>query len=725
MKSRSRRGWPTAVILLSCLTLGTVGCRKQSVEQPDVIRPTTSVAPELNANRLGQYPGAVYLSQAGSPIHWQPWTTETLENAKAANRLVFAVIAMPQQPGFQSVLTVLDGNSALVSVINDSYVPVLIDGDAAREMGLLTADLCSEIRRPLQLPLFVWMTPDANPVAWIPVSSEPAEAVAELFIQSHSAVSRTWQEDPAYVLKNSALDSANRRERVSSRKNSKAESNEPKEDALKAVQRLNSLYDPLSRSFDETGGLFPAGAIDLLATTAMQPGVPEAIRTRCLVTTRELLKDLLGSPMFDPLDGGVFTARRGTTWTLPWFSRDCLSQARVAVTLLHAYRATGDREILDKALGLITFAEKSFQTSEGLFSVGMAEETDTAAWLWSIEDIEKALPAEDSAWWIKATAMKGLGNLPSEVDPRREHFRENSLAFADGVASIAADLGISPEEFAPRFEAARKILLKARGARLGPLLRDNSSHAGATFRMVSAYAAAFAATGEEEFRKQAVELLEKARAAFSEGPKLREFSREAPPSLGAGRAFIYGLALQSALDVSAISSDDRWLTWSEDLATTAAEQFTGDGFLRECPESAQVMDLPITDLVMLFDDSTAGLISFAECRLAERGRPLVVSFSALATPLPVFAVDRPILHTDLLQATLAREFPVTVVTGADLPADLRLAVERLPLRMIQRRAAKSGDEIAAGSVMVRLPDGETLSVSTPADLANALSPSKP
>ncbi len=722
MKSRFRHGWPTAAILLGGLLLGAVGCRKQTVEVAGETRSTVTVAPELGANELGHYPGAVYRSQAGSAIHWQPWTAETLERAKAANRLVFAVISLPQQPGFRAVLSLLEANPAVVSAINDSYVPVLIDGDAVREVGLLTADLCSEIRRPMQLPLFIWMTPSADPVAWIPVNPVPAESVAELFIQSDSAVSRTWREDPSYVLKNSNLDNANRRERIASRRNAKAGSKQPKEDALKAVRMLNSLYDPLSRSFDEAGGLFPAGAIDLLATTAIQPGVPAETRTQSLKTTHELLKDLLASAMFDPLDGGVFTARRGSSWALPSFSRDCVSQARVAVTLCNAYRATGEPKALEKALGLIAFAEKTFQTSEGLFAVGMADETDTSDWLWSIEDIEKALPAEDADWWIKVTAMKELGNLPSEVDPRREYFRGNSLAVAMEVAEIAAELGVTPEEFAPRFEAARKILLKARGARLGPATRDDSSRAGATFRMVSAYAAAFTITGDEGFREKAVGLLEKARGAFSDGPKLREFSREAPASLGAGRAFTYGLALQAALDVSTITSDDRWLTWSEDLATTAAELFTGDGFLRECPESAQILDLPITDLVMLFDDSTAGLVSFAECRLAERGRPLVQSFSELATPLPTFSIERPILHTDLLQATLAREFPVTVVSGAELPADLRQAVERLPLRMIQRRPANSGDDIPAGSVTVRLPGGETLPVSTPAELAEALNP---
>ena len=81
---------------------------------------------------------------------------------------------MPQQPGFQKVLAALGRRSAtVVATINDHYVPILIDGDASREIGLLTADLCAEIKRRLQLPLFVWMTYEGNPVAWIPVSAEP------------------------------------------------------------------------------------------------------------------------------------------------------------------------------------------------------------------------------------------------------------------------------------------------------------------------------------------------------------------------------------------------------------------------------------------------------------------------------------------------------------------------------------------------------------------------
>ncbi len=709
---------------LCLFAVASLSCRRAKTGGDQGNGPVVTIDPELLGNRLGTLPGAVYRSQARSPIHWQAWTRETMERARGARRLVFGVIAIPQQPGYQKVLAALASDPTALASINDDYVPVLIDGDASREMGILTSDLCAEIKRGLNLPLFVWLTHEGNPVAWIPVTTNDPAGVRELFNQSHTMVSQMWRDVPEYVLKNSTLDNANRRARLEQRKNIKVMSEQPAVDAVRSLRQLASLYDAYSRSFDETGGLFPSSALELLAVSSVHPGLPADVRARCLATTRELLVDLLPSAMFDPLDGGVFSSRRGSSWALPSFVRDCPSQGRVAVALIEAFRATGDLQALERALRLIVFAENAYTTPEGLFAVGLAEEVDPALWMWSVEDIRTILAPQDAEWWIKATAMKGLGNLPSEVDPRREFFRGNTLGLSQTLAGLAASQSQPLKVFAPRFEAVRAKLLAARNARFVKSPRDECAHAPSTFRMVSAYAAAFGATGDESHRKKAVTLLERAREAFAVGPELRVFAEKTPPTLGAGRAFLYALALQAVLDVAAITSDDRWLVWSEDLATTAAELFTGNQFLKECPDEAKVVDLPITDLVMLFDDSTAGLISLAECRLAEIGRPLVASFSQLATPLPSYTLDRPVLHTDLLLATVARHYRVTVVYAADISPAMKLAIERLPMRMFQRRPAQAGDEIPAGSIKVLLgEENKSRIVSSPEALKEAVLPS--
>jgi uncharacterized protein YyaL (SSP411 family) len=496
-------------------------------------------------------------------------------------------------------------------------------------------------------------------------------------------------------------------------------SEEPAEDTVRGVRQLTSLYDPVSRSFDEAGGLFPAGSLDLLAGAAMTPALSPDLRARCVETLRGLMQDLLPSAMFDPLDGGLYSSRRGNSWALPSFIRDTVTQARSVVALIRVHQATGDPLTLERALAVLKFAEREYQVAGGLYSIGFQPTTETEDWLWSVEEIERALSAEDAAWWIRASGMKGLGNLPSETDPQRKFFRRNSLATSGRVTDIAAPLGISEE----KFDEVRKTLLKARGQRLGELPKDETAHATATFRMVSAFAAAYTATGDETWRTKAVELLGNARKGFSDGRGLRKYDREGPPSIVAGRAFLYALALQAILDVHDIQPDEALLAWADDLATTAAERFTAEDFLKECPDEANLIQLPITDLAMLFDDSTAGLLSAVESRMAALGRPLVVSFSRLATPLPVFAANRPVLHTDLLQATLVRHHGVTAISGKNLPAELTEALSRLPIRTVLRSPGTADNAPPDGSVRLisaGVPLGDFTSA---ADLRAALLPS--
>jgi uncharacterized protein YyaL (SSP411 family) len=708
------------VAVTAGLVLGGSACRKRT--PPVVEEVPLVIAPELRANGVAALPGLVYGSQANSPIHWQPWTKETFERAKAAKRLVFLVIAMPQHAAFHRVLDEMAGDARLVSVINDEYVPVLVDGDAAREIGLLTADLAAEIKRPVQLPMFVWLTPEANPVAWIPVTKGAAGAVRDLFDKSHSMVSRTWAGSRDYVARNSTMDNESRRARFDRRRNADVASKEPAADVMKALRQLASLYDPVSRSFDEAGGLFPSGAIDSLASAAINPAVPKEIRARSLATIQELMKDLLPSAMFDPLDGGLFASRRAGTWAFPVFDREGNSQARAIMSLFRVYLATADPLVLERALGVLTFAERAFATQEGLFALGEPSGAPVKSWLWTVEEVQKTLPPTEAAWWIAATGMRGLGNLPSEADPMREYFRGNTLGLVKPMGEIAAGLSLTPETFKPRFETARKILLKARDERQGAGVRDERAHAASTFRMVSAYAMAFTATGDPAFRDKAVVLLGRARQAFADGPQLWMYAARTAPSISAGRAFLYGLALQATLDLADVTGDEKWLDWADDLASTAAEIFTATDFLKECSDAAKIIDLPITDLVMLFDDSTAGLISSAESRLAVRGRPLVESFSRLAIPLPIYALERPVLHTDLIQATLTRHHAPLVLIGQEPPEALKAAVERLPLRLVPRRVAAAGDAVPNGAVRVLLPDGSSQQVTTPEALRDALLP---
>ncbi len=641
--------------------------------------------------------------------------------AERAHRLVFGVICQPQQPGYLEVIHAIELDEGLVRNLNDNFVPILIDADACRESGLLSAVLCAEIRRPLGLPLFLWMSPQGHPVAWIPVANNASgTGIRSLFDQSSEMVTQTWREDPDYVIRNSATDDLARVERLSVFAKCPPASSQPAADTIFSIRQLASLYDPGSRSFDGSGSLFPSGTLDLLSSAAITPGLPADLSLRSLETTSNLTHDLCTSAMLDPLDGGIFNSRIGSGWNLPNFARDGQSQARAIVSLLNSYRANGNRDTLDRALAALAFVEKHHTTPNGLFALGRQSLAPVDDWLWNMEDLEKILTGEELNLITAVSDLRGLGNIPVESDPSREHFRRNSLAFKIPADAAATKIGLNLSAAKEVVESARKKLLKARQARLGDLPNDPRPHAGTTFRMISAYAAAYAATGDSEWRQKAIRTLDRAREAFSRGPLLQNFPGPAD-ELNSGRAFLYGLAIQAALDVSDITFDSHRASWAEDLATTASEKFLSGDLLRETAPGQSIFSSLLSDRAMLFDDSTVGLLSAAEARLAARGRRLSEAYATTVVPTPIDATTRPILHTDQLVAGLIREQAPLVLLSPDAPDSLKEAACRLPVRMVTRRLAVESDSVPTLSVKIVFKDGRTVTASTAAALQGALS----
>lgn len=663
---------------------------------------------EVLENRLAGGSGELMRSQVSSPIHWQPWSAKSFELADRMDRLVLAMVVLPQQASYRSLLAEFSATPVLVDEINKNYVPVLVDGDVNRELALLSVELCGEIGRNVNFPLLIWMTEKANPVAWIPIDTQEGTSLEKIFMQSHSMILEISGENSIYIQSNSKKDQENRKIRMLSRITQREMSAEPSEDSVKALRQLISMYDPVSRTFDGVGALFPDRILDLLATAAKMEALPKPIQKSSRETLEYLISDLINSPMFDPLEGGVFNSKFSNSWALPTFYSDCGGQARVSRVLMEAYEVTSDLRVLERALGILNYAERAYQTPEGLFY----NESETARafedWLWKTEDVREILGEQDLAIWMRFSGMKERGNLAADVDPLNRYYRCNTIRYAASAGQISEETGIDLTEVEVSIERSARKLREVRAEKMEFKTKATEAHSGASFQMVEAYAAAYRATGKEAYRERAVEILEKAKGYFSEGPRLKHYASEGSEPYVEGRAFIYALAMKAALDVAAISLEESWLDWADDLATTTVELFADEDFLRECSLEADLLGLPITNQLMYFGDSTVGLMSMNEARLTALGRPVLEPFSRVTAILPKYAVRYPMLHTDLIQSSLLRYYGVKLVYHQGTDPELKKAASRVsPQYMTVVANSESPVDNVTGLVKVRADGSET------------------
>lgn len=675
--------------------------------------PAPVIAPALTTNQMNDAPAGLLSSRAGSPVHWQHWEPGILPMSADARRLIFAFVGSAQYPGCVEMLDAIDRDPSLVARLNDEFVPVLVDIDLSRECGLAAGILSNELRQPVSFPFILVLSPDGNEVTWRPLHYRENGNMSEIFEGATDVISRMWAEDPDYVIRNSTTDHANRENRLAGPDPVPATAAERDEFLAQAARQLSSLYDADISSLSGTGGLLPLGILQCLASAATDPAMPPSVAARCKEAVRDFSRTLLGSAMVDPLDGGIFASRRGKLWNLTTPHRNCMTQARAARALASLHSATKNPLPLEVALGAVRFAESEYAAQDGLFAtLRQPVAADANALLWSREQIESVLNPQEAAMWIERCGVTELGNLS---DAGGEFFRLNSLGFRTTLGQAADAAKVAPADAAAVFESGRAKLLEARQQRIPRAPAATRASAAPSFRMISAYAALFSATGDPVWRDKALAVAKRAREVFSAGDLLVEQSPAVPAAICDARAFTYALAIQAALDLAEITLDETWRIWAGDLATTLAENFVNeDGRLLEARPESTPLTLPIEDRVMLFDDTTAGLMRMNLARLDALGQsppPLIAAWMKSLPPIrnyPVVLTDS-ILATSFDRSRMILEVPSTASTV------WRDTAAKLPLDRIARRIGP------ASEATLYRPDGSTIVVEDPAELAKVLS----
>ncbi|MEP4079939.1 DUF255 domain-containing protein [Haloferula sp.] len=702
----------TAALLAFALLLAS--CQKEVSSEQQTEAPP-EIVPEIQTNRLADEPSAFLLHSADSKINWQPWSPDVLDYAKKAQRIVMVVVGSARYNGCLETLDALDRFPALVNRINQNYIPVLTDLDLTRETGLLSYNLSSESRTSVSFPFLLFLSPDGNPITWHPINYQSDREVHQFFDSSFGVIGRLWSDSPDYVSVDSDLKATLRRENLPAPDEDVPETAERQRRYEAAMRRLGSFYDEDITSMSGSGGLFPFGIFDTFTLASQDPSLSEFEREKYRKILDAFTSKLLGSAMIDILDGGVHSARRGSSWNIVMSRRDCSTQARAARIFARMHQIDGRQGTLDAAIGAVRFAEDRFLTPGGLFSLNEKPEVSTTKqWLWTIDQVSSVLSDDEFKVWKSYSKLGDIGNLPSEADPNRNFFRLNSLSAARTPEEVSRLTSIELPQVQSLIASGRKKLHKARESRMPDMATDPTPSALASFRMVSAYASLYAATGDADWLEKALSLGKSAREQFLGNLFLNERPDGQPEGSSDGRAFSYAIAVQAGLDLGAVTIEDEWYSWAQDLTTLLAEHFvTEDGRLMEARKISQVVTIDYEDRLMVFDNSTAGQVRLNIQRLRALGYQTPPSLSAWLTSLPGIE-NFPIIFTDSMIA-MSHEWNHTLIkVGKDTPENLTTAIRTLPIQVIARRR---GDH---DGVKVIAPDGSETIVTQPDEIKNLL-----
>ena len=602
--------------------------------------------------------------------------------------MLLVYMTSTQQMAATKVFDAILRDPQTVREINDQFVPVLVDGDANREMGILAAMLCSEIKKPLSFPFMMWLTAEGDPVAWLPLDANAADdATISRIQQSQSVVIDMWNSDREYIEKNSAFDNANRRARYKAPAVKTSLPSENQALLLAMFRQLHSQFDSISGNIDGMGTLLPTSIQECFTQVASHPVLDEMTRQRARTLISGNARALLNSAAVDAIDGGFYTSRTDTNWSTVTLDRNGLMQTRAIQSLAMIGQALDDASILNAAEKTMQFHEANFALDGGLYAnIAAISLMAKEAYCWRIEILKTTLDASEFALLKYYYDWQEMGNVPPESDSKGEFFRLNLLVPKHDLADSAAHQSITVQQAQALLNSAHAKLSVARKKLLETsALPPKVAQAQVTLQTASAYASLFTASGKEEYRAKAVAVFAAFRQAFHRENGMHFFQDSLYLTTTLARAGLIALAQQTALDVYDITLDEAALTYADSLSALLAKDYIVDGNLEEVPASARFINLPITDQTMIFDKSTVGLVKQNLSRMQQLSREIPVSLYQ-AAQLSLEKIEQsPVVHTDYLLGLLYQENHAILSVPADAGENLRQAVTRLPLRLFSRK----------------------------------------
>jgi len=562
--SFSRLATPLAATAAFSLLLMVNACRPSS-EKDETNENQAVHVPHLHQNNLKNAQSSLLISQATSPINWQPWSKKVFADAAKEKKTVFAFVGSGTDSYSMSALRQLNESPLTCSTLNDQHVNILVDSNLHPDIEFYAATLCLKSGTSVSSPLLIWFSYEGIPISWIPISRDRELNIAEFISRTSNTVSRMWNDSPDYVLSNSREDFTRR---MASPLPIPAEDQDPLI-PIRATRQAASLFDPTSSTIDGLGGMSVARYIELLTVASYHPDVSNIQRERYMKISKLTADNMLLSGLIDPLDGGIYSGIQQSTTALPIFSKKLRTQAYSMSALYSLYQASGEKRYLQAADAIAAYTEKKLLLPDGGYALGMINAYNNAhdnPCTWTLEELEAALSAEELDICKLAFGIEGLGNIPLVDDRDRTYFRQNTLTWKMNLSELSAASGLDGNTLNKRLESITKKLAKLRTEKTSPTQHEKLSTAETTALLARSYIMAYRATSNIKHLDQAKKILTFIRDQFFDQAGELHHARFKGqllniPAVGAD----YTRVCQASLDLHEVTLDPTWLQLASDL----------------------------------------------------------------------------------------------------------------------------------------------------------------
>lgn len=359
----------------------------------------------MSENRLKQETSPYLLQHQDNPVHWWPWGPEALAEAKRTGKPILLSVGYAACHWCHVMAHESFEDAATADIMNGLFVNIKVDREERPDIDAIYMGALHRLGEQGGWPLTMFLDSDARPFWGGTYFPKTASYGRPAFATVLLRIAEAYQNQPDLVASNAG-------KIVESLKPStKTHASEFPDDS-----KIRDLVSRIARAVDaERGGLsgspkFPQwnvfwllwrGAIRFDDTTAR----------RAVVTT---LTNICQGGIYDHLGGGFSRYSVDEDWLVPHFEKMLYDNALLIDLLTEAWRETQDSLYATRIAETVDWLSREMIAEGGGFAASLdadSEGEEGKFYVWSLQEIEAALGADDAVFFSQIYGVTAEGNF--------------------------------------------------------------------------------------------------------------------------------------------------------------------------------------------------------------------------------------------------------------------------------------------------------------------------
>ncbi len=431
-------------------------------------------AQHKHTNRLIHETSPYLLQHAHNPVDWYPWGKEAFEKARQEDKPVLLSIGYSACHWCHVMERESFENEEIAQIMNEHFVSIKVDREERPDIDSIYMRAVQAITQQGGWPMTMFLMPDGRPfyggTYFPPQDRHYGQQMMPGFPRVLLSIIHAYRQQRQEVEEQATQITDYLRqggEAPLRARYARSHGGMTLEFLGTAAQRLIADFDSRHGGFGGAPKFPNAMALEFLLRVHLhrlkgeiqfgrKKGVPSELEV-----VESSLKHMANGGIYDQLGGGFHRYSVDAQWLVPHFEKMLYDNALLSRLYLHAYLVTGNpsysrtvEETLNYVVREMTAPEGGFYSTQDADSEGK----EGKFFLWSAEEIKKALLPADVANFISYYGVTEQGNFEGE----------NILYVPEEAQKVADEMQISLEELQASLEHSREILFKRREKRIKP-----------------------------------------------------------------------------------------------------------------------------------------------------------------------------------------------------------------------------------------------------------------